>query len=387
MPILRHAVYFDRRVAGGALLADSKSFGRTYAIIGTVGVPGVYGGFETLAENLVRYHKECGGGGRLTVYCEGAAYPSRQPYFEGAALRYVPLKANGVQSVPYDVWSLCHAVLRRTDVILLLGVSGALVLPVLRLISRSRFVTNIDGVEWKRDKWSGLAKWVLRLSERVAVRWSHVVVADNQAIAEHVLASYGTQCEVIAYGGDHALTTAPADEAVRGLPELYALALCRIEPENNVAMILEAFSAMPDRALVFVGNWDKSEYGRTLRERYGDKPNLYLLDPVYEPARLRRVRDGAWLYVHGHSAGGTNPSLVEMMHFGIPVVAHGCAFNRYSTEHGALYFETVAELQAVVGGMDDATAVAVGECMGEIASRRYTWAEIGRAYFALMDKQ
>lgn len=360
---------------------------RRYAIVGTVGVPGTYGGFETLAENLVRYHAAQGRAEVLAVYCEAAAYPDRPARFLSAELRYVPLKANGVQSIPYDIWSLCHAVWRGTDVILLLGVSGALALPLLRLVSRARIVTNIDGIEWKRDKWSGLAKSVLRLSERLAVRWSHAVVADNQAIAEHVQASYAARCEVIAYGGDHALATAPADEAVRGLPELYALALCRIEPENNVAMILEAFAAMPDRALVFVGNWDKSEYGRTLRARYGDKPNLYLLDPVYEPARLRRVRDGAWLYVHGHSAGGTNPSLVEMMQFGVPVVAHGCAFNRYSTEHGALYFETVAELQAVVGGLDDDTAVAVGERMGEIARRRYTWAEIGRAYFALMDKQ
>lgn len=359
---------------------------RKYAILGTVGVPGTYGGFETLAENLVRYHDMQQRPQALTVYCEAAAYPSRPARFLSSALRYVPLKANGAQSIPYDIWSLLHAALRGTDVILLLGVSGALALPLLRLVSRARIVTNIDGIEWKREKWTGVAKWVLRASERSAVRWSHVVVADNQAIAEYVAQTYGRPCEVIAYGGDHALATAPAaEEMLPGGPELYALALCRIEPENNVAMILEAFAALPEQPLVFVGNWDKSEYGRELRRRYADVPNLYLCDPVYDAARLRRIREGAWLYVHGHSAGGTNPSLVEMMHFDIPVIAHGCGFNRYSTEHAARYFASATELQAAVRALDSDSAARIGECMGEIARRRYTWAEIGRAYFELMD--
>ena len=360
---------------------------RRYAILGTVGVPGTYGGFETLAENLVRHHAQQHRAEALTVYCEAAAYPDRPKDYLGASLQHVPLKANGPQSIPYDIWSLFHAAVRGTDVILLLGVSGAMALPLLRLFSRARIVTNIDGIEWKREKWSGLAKWVLRHSERLAVRWSHAVIADNQAIAEHVQSTYGAACEVIAYGGDHAVAPEADLEPFVGLPNRYVLALCRIEPENNVEMILDSFSCMPTQPLVFVGNWDKSEYGRTLRTRYGHLPHLHLLDPVYEPARLRRVREGAWLYVHGHSAGGTNPSLVEMMHFGIPIVAHGCNFNRYSTEECALYFESPAELEAVVNGLDDETVVAVGERMGEIARRRYTWNEIGRAYFKLLDKK
>lgn len=360
---------------------------KRYAILGTVGVPGTYGGFETLAENLVRYHDVQCRPQALTVYCEAAAYPERPTRFMNADIFYIPLKANGVQSVPYDIWSLLHAALRGTEVILLLGVSGALVLPLLRLLSRARIVTNIDGIEWKREKWTGLAKWVLHISEWAAVKFSHKVVADNQAIAEYVSQTYGAPCEVIAYGGDHALAAEPATgEIIPGAPPRYALALCRIEPENNVAMILEAFAALPDQPLVFVGNWEKSEFGRELRRRYANTPNLYLCDPVYDPSRLRRVREGAWLYVHGHSAGGTNPSLVEMMHFGIPVIAHGCNFNRFTTEEGARYFGSTAELKAAVQSLDTDTAYQIGQHMAEIARRRYTWAEIGRAYFDLMDK-
>ncbi|SFR50968.1 Glycosyltransferase involved in cell wall bisynthesis [Marinobacter daqiaonensis] len=355
------------------------------SIVGTVGVPGNYGGFETLAENLVRFRKEHDLDVELSVYCSSRAFESRPHEYLGAKLRFLPLNANGPQSIPYDVLSLLDAVRRRDDVIVLLGVSGALALPLVRLVSRARILTNIDGIEWKREKWRGLARMILRWSERVAVRWSHVVIADNSAIAEHVRERYRSGCEVIAYGGDHALAVEPVEDQSLDLPKEYALALCRIEPENNVSMILEAFSSMPERNLVFVGNWDKSDFGRDLRAHYHDHANIYMVDPIYDPGRLRWIRDGARAYIHGHSAGGTNPSLVEMMHFGIPVFAHACSFNRYTTEDQARYFESAAGLVAEVRGVDMTRLHEIGERMQEIAQRRYCWDQVGRAYFELVE--
>ena len=355
-----------------------------WAIIGTVGVPGNYGGFETLAENLVRFHCTHKLAERLSVYCSGKSYPERSPKYLSAELRYVNLDANGPQSIAYDFLSLLSAVRHRTDVIVLLGVSGALALPFIRLISHARILTNIDGIEWRREKWRGLARLILKWSERAAVKWSHVVIADNAAIADYVHDGYNTDCKVIAYGGGHALQAEPIADPSLDLPDSYALALCRIEPENNVRMILDAFSLMPDRNLVFVGNWNKSDYGRDLRQRFQRFANIVMLDPVYDPGKLRWIRDGALYYVHGHSAGGTNPSLVEMMHFGIPVFAHGCDFNRFSTEGRAVYFGNPAELVAAVEELDDAGAHEIGRAMREIAQRRYTWEQVGRAYFELM---
>lgn len=356
----------------------------TVAILGTVGVPGRYGGFETLAENLVLSHDLMPREVDLAVVCSGTGSPDRPESFGGAALRYVPLKANGVQSIPYDIWSLMQSIRRGDRAVILLGVSGALVLPLVRLVSRMRIVTNIDGIEWRREKWRGLARLVLRASEWAAVRFSHVVVADNQAIADHVRHSYGRPCTVIAYGGDHAVATRPGP-APEGLPpDGYALALCRIEPENNVAMILEAFAGLPGRPLVFVGNWDRSAHGRELRARFAGASNLTLLDPVYDPGQLRRLRDGAAVYVHGHSAGGTNPSLVEMMHFGIPVLAFDCAFNRFTTEEAAEFFADAQGLAALVEAMTPEQASGIGAAMREIAARRYTWAGIYRQYMALL---
>lgn len=353
------------------------------SIIGTVGVPGRYGGFETLAENLVRHHHFSGNRDVLTVYCSAKPYTDRPPRHLSAKLRYSRLEANGAQSILYDAITLLDAARRGSDVALVLGVSGAMILPLIRLVSRMRIVTNVDGIEWKRDKWKGLARHVLRLSERTAMRFSDRVIADNQGIAEYLLKTYGVQADMIAYGGDHALEAASetansATDAV--LPDDYALALCRIEPENNVAIILEAF-ANAQNNLVFVGNWDNSDYGRQLRTRYGKVNNLWLLDPIYETEALYRIRARAKLYVHGHSAGGTNPALVEMMHFGIPVIAFDCVYNRHTTEEQASYFSSAESLASLVV---DQNQIDNGPRMREIAQRYYTWTQISNQYFNLL---
>lgn len=356
------------------------------AILGTVGVPANYGGFETLAENLVKYHDAASLPDALTVYCSDSGYPSRKQSYLSAQLKYVPLNANGAQSIPYDIVSLASAVWNRSDVILLLGVSGAIALPLVRVFSSARIVTNIDGIEWRREKWQGLAKHFLRFSERVAVRFSHEVVADNGAIADYVKRTYGVDSHVIAYGGDHAVAVDGAVVDELGLPVNYAFSVCRIEPENNVHMILEAFSKLESQVLVMVGNWNNSEYGRSLRAQYAACDTLYLLDPIYDLGKLKTLRSQASLYIHGHSAGGTNPSLVEAMHFGKVVLAFDCDYNRSTTEDKALFFSDSESLRMLVESQDKAVSNKVGRDMLEIVKRRYTWAVIAREYFELIGK-
>jgi glycosyltransferase involved in cell wall biosynthesis len=357
------------------------------AIIGTVGVPGCYGGFETLVDNLVRYsEKENRGSESLTVYCSARAYSEKPPTYHGANLRYSRFNANGAQSVAYDIVTALNAVWHGHRTLLFLGVSGAVILPFLRLFTRVKLITNVDGIEWRRSKWRGLSRRFLRWSEAIATRYSHSVVADNQGIADYLKKSYGVNAEVIPYGGDHALhtTQSPATLGL-DLPTEYALALCRIEPENNVTMILDAFK-QAKRPLVFVGNWAGSEYGRQARAVYSECPNLFLLDAIYDPSALYHVRRGAWAYIHGHSAGGTNPSLVEMMYFAIPVFAFDCIFNRHTTEGSAYYFATAADLRRQMNiSLTGSEAAAAGALIERIAHQRYRWKEIGKRYFNLFD--
>jgi len=355
------------------------------AIVGAVGVPANYGGFETLLENLVRYHHAQDMPYGLTVYCSSKSYAEKKEKYLSAKLQYIPLNANGVQSIFYDMWSLLAAVWNRCDVILLLGVSGATILPLIRLLSSAKIVTNIDGIEWRRQKWKGLAKWFLRLSEKMAVRFSHEVIADNGAIADYVKQTYGVDCHVIAYGGDHTVTVEPVSVEEFGLPEKYAFSVCRIEPENNIHMILDAFSRQQQWLLVLVGNWQSSQYGRELFELYASHHHLFLLDPIYDLGKLKTLRFHAKLYVHGHSAGGTNPSLVEAMHFGKPILAFDCTFNRYTTEDKALFFDGEESLERLLESFDQPDTQSVGDDMLETARRRYTWHVVAKEYFDLLN--
>jgi len=354
------------------------------AIIGTVGIPARYGGFETLADYITRYLSEQY---ELTVYCSSKDCDSKPECYNGAQLRYVPLKANGVQSILYDVISLLRAI-SYADTILILGVSGCAVLPLFKFVSRKKFVVNIDGLEWKREKWSPFAKWFLRLSEKLAVGAADSVVTDNKVIQDYVLDKYAIQSTLIAYGGDQASKTDITDTALLRYPFLrqkYAFTVCRIEPENNLRMILEAVRQNLAISLVIVGNWDTSEYGRELRTAYSTVEGIHLLDPIYDQCELDQLRSNCQLYLHGHSAGGTNPSLVEAMSLGLPVYAFDIDYNRETTENAAHYFSSSAELATMLKDFKESTISDIGGQMAEIAARRYQWEIVAAQYAALLD--
>lgn len=357
------------------------------AIVGTVGIPANYGGFETLADNLVRANEQLAAPHLMTVYCSGRHYRGRPTNYHAALLKYVPLPANGPLSVIYDIASLLSAMVNRSHVILLLGVSGAIALPLVRLFSNCKVVTNVDGIEWRREKWGKLARWFLRLSERMAVRFSHHVIADNDAIADYLQDAYRLSSTVIAYGGDQAMAAAATPIDDYQLPTDYALSIARIEPENNIHILAEAFSLQPSRHLVVVGNWRGSGYGEMLRERYGCYRNIHLLDPIYDAGKLKTLRQHAGLYIHGHSAGGTNPSLVEAMHCARPIFAYDCTFNRSTTENKALYFRDADELTTLLAATQRPLLDAVARDMLEIARRRYTWDIVARQYFVLLTQK
>ncbi|MFZ6849159.1 DUF1972 domain-containing protein [Undibacterium sp. RuRC25W] len=354
------------------------------AIIGSVGVPASYGGFETLCDNLVRFHASEHLDDSLTVFCSSKHYLVQRKFYLKAKLKYIPLSANGVSSIPYDIWSLIVSIWSRSDVILLLGVSGALALPLVRLLSSARIVTNIDGIEWRREKWKGLAKHYLRFSEKLAVLFSHDVVADNSVIGDYVKRTYDVDSHVIAYGGDHAMSVERDSIANFNLPSSYAFSVCRIEPENNIHIILDAFSRTPSKSIVIIGNWDSSEYGLNLKIKYRDFTNLILLNPVYELSKLKTFRQNASYIIHGHSAGGTNPTLVEAMHFGKIILAFDCDFNRSTTENKALYFKDSNDLLALIHACDLQKFENIEAFMKEIAERRYTWHIVAQQYFSLM---
>ncbi len=353
------------------------------AIIGIVGLPANYGGFETLAEYLT---KELATEFEMTVFCSSKGVEAKPSTYNGAHLTYIPLQANGMQSILYDIIAIFKA-LFFADTLLILGVSGCMVLPFVRLFSRKKLVVNIDGLEWKRQKWGKLAKLFLKFSEKIAVNYAHVVISDNKVIQNYVLTEYNVKSELIAYGADHCSPSKLADEVLLQFPFLsnrYAFKVCRIEPENNIALILEAFSEVPTRPIVLIGNWKNSAYGIQLKARFSGFKNIHLLDPIYDQQLLNQLRSSCFIYVHGHSAGGTNPSLVEAMYLQLPILAYGVPYNRETTQQKALYFTTKNELKDVLMNLENVDLQALAHRMKEIADKNYTWSIIASQYAILL---
>jgi len=350
-------------------------------IIGTVGVPAKYGGFETLAHQLV---ENLGQQMNLTVYSSSKSYSKeeRVKTWKGANIKYIPLKANGAQSIPYDILSMLHAMI-FCDVLLILGVSGCIFLPFVKLFSNKRIIVNVDGLEWRRAKWGGWIKKFLIFSEQMAVKFSDEIITDNAGLQDYIAKNYSIKSSLIEYGADHVAPVKIQPDFVEKYPFLkkpYAFKVCRIEPENNIHVVLEAFKAVKNRSLVLVGNWSHSQYGKDLRKQYGQLSNLYLLDPIYEPTALNTLRSNCSVYIHGHSAGGTSPSLVEAMYLGLPIIAFDVIYNQVTTEFAGVYFKTKEDLLERLVSVDDAALQNLGVTMKSIADRRYTWSFIAKKY-------
>ncbi len=353
--------------------------GKKIAIIGTVGLPSKYGGFETLAEYLTKYLAK---DFDMTVYCSSKSYDVYPKTHNNAKLEYINLNANGIQSIPYDIISIFKA-LKYADTLLILGVSGCIVLPFVKLISNKRIIVNIDGLEWRRAKWNKYAKWFLKFSEKIAVKTADVIVTDNKVIQEYVYSEYGKESELIAYGADHVSKLVISPEVYKQydfLKQEYAFTVCRIEPENNIHMIIEAMSLQSKYPLVMVGNWNASLYGKELREKYVNINHIHLLDPIYNQEILNQLRSNCYLYLHGHSAGGTNPSLIEAMALELPIIAYGVDYNRETTSNEASYFSSLEELKNILNTITEEELLSMGAKMEKIADTQYTWEVIASKY-------
>ena len=352
------------------------------AIIGTVGLPAKYGGWETLVDNLT---SELANFFQLTVYCSAPRYEKKINFFNGVHLEYINLNANGVQSIPYDIISIYKA-FKFADTVLILGVSGCIALPIFRLFGTTRIIVNIDGLEWRREKWGWLTKRFLKISERCAVKFSHIVVTDNKALKSYVLETYGVESHFIAYGGNHATKLEKNLHYLnkyKFLADKYAFKVCRIEKENNIELILKAFRMSNSLKLVLVGNWNGNSYGKTMLKEYGNDTNLFLLDPIYDYNDINVLRSNCFVYIHGHSAGGTNPSLVEAMSIGLPIISYDVDFNRNTTDNKSLYFQNKEQLVAILNNLNNINLIAVSKELKLIAEKKYNWSKISKQYSKL----
>lgn len=353
------------------------------AIIGSVGVPSKYGGFETLTHQLV---EELSDKIDMTVYCSAQQYTKRPKTFRQARLEYISLNANGAQSIPYDVISILKAY-RKNDILLILGVAGMLILPIIKIFSKAKLIVHIDGMEWKREKWKGYAKIYLKYSERLALGISDVIIADNKAILENIPEKFHSKTELITYGGDHASHEILTDKLLKklGIPfSNYAFSVCRIVPENNIRTILNAFKTSK-RNIVFIGNWYDSEYGLSIWQDFYEIENIKLINPIYNQKELDALRSNCELYIHGHSAGGTNPSLVEAIYLGLPICCYDVSFNRETLgPHGSFFKDEQSLVEIIEKELVYSEEERVS--LMKFARDNYLWKNITQAYHSLFRK-
>ena len=366
-------------------------------IVGTCGLPASYGGFETLAEALVGYLASPTY--KVLVFAQrGYSRLSEQSWDQCV----VPLKANGASSIVYDIYSLFIAS-SRCDCILLLGISGAISLPLLRLLFPNvKYIVHIDGLEWLRPKWGPIARHFLRFSERLSIHFCDAFIVDNLGIADYVSRAYGKRylkrASLLAYG-----TTLSREDVLLPPAEIivvnactgeslcidgadYLLVLGRAEPENNFDMIIEAYDHSGLVAcgirLLIISNALTTPHGKDLLLRYSHVKGLFFACPEYDFRKVRVIRFNARAYVHGHSAGGTNPSLVEAIAAAKPIFAFDVPYNRYTTAGIASYFDCSDKLTSSLHKFLDEGLDSVLE-LRNLAKLSYDWDNVTRDYYTL----
>lgn len=357
-------------------------------ILGTRGIPARYGGFETFAQELSKrlQSEEC----KVIVFCEQTANPVFE--YEGVELRYSKyIKSDHPLLFYFDcIWQAT----RSSDVLLVTGTGGAFFYWVPKLANKV-MITNIDGIESRRGKWNTLKKLFIKMTEYVSVMLSDKVIADSVAIKRYVLEKYrvpNDRVAVIEYGATKNIgaTNRPAIEKYSLMPSDYYLVVARLEPENNVLEIIEGFlTSQSTRTLIVVGGLNDTVYVSRLKEVAGKSSGrVRLVGAIYDRAELDAIRFFCYAYLHGHSVGGTNPSLLEALSAGNITICHDNEFNREVTESRMYYFKSADDLALLIGQIELLPSDMLNEKKSYALHRivsYYNWERIAGEYRKLID--
>lgn len=361
-----------------------KNDKKKIAIIGTNGIPARYGGFETLSEYLT---KELGKIFDFTVYCSNIyKKDERLKFYNNSKLIYLPFKANGFQSIFFDIVSTLHAFF-LTDILLVLGPAAGFILP-LNKIFQKKIITNHGGLnEWERKKLSFIQRNYVFINHKIAGLYSNVNIADNLPLKKSLADSFGIKAKVIHYGGNHIKIESISSNILKKysfLSKPYYLCIARAQVDNNLHLLMETFKCLPEKTLVIISNWNISEYGKELLKKYKYLKNIILLPAVYKKYDLDVIRSNTELYIHSHSQCGTAPSLVEAMNYNIPVICYDTKVNRETTEYKSYYFDDLLSLKFLIKNLSVDDLFKLKKSMFILAKKKYTWKEISNKYARLI---
>lgn len=357
------------------------------SILGARGLPAKHGGFETFLERLAPWLVQRGW--RVRVFCQDETGKMQNSLWKGVELVQIPVRTKGsLGSIEFDWRSVMRAV-ADDSLVLTLGYNTAMIGVLYRFRDKVN-VVNMDGLEWKREKWSWPARAWLWMNEQAAIRLSDHIIADHPVIAERMerFASRD-RITMIPYGADPIIECDLAPLVALDLePRRFAVTIARIEKENQIIEIVRAFSRKPRGIkLVVLGILDPahSSYHAAVRAAAG--PEVIFPGPIYDPEMIRALRLNTRFYFHGHHVGGTNPSLVEALGAGSPILAHDNPFNRWVGGDAPRYFTDEDSLDAAVSHLVAASPEALA-ALSEASRARHDeafhWEPVLEAYERLL---
>jgi len=360
-------------------------------MIGTRGVPARYGGFETAVEEIGRRLVESNH--EVTVYCRTGRDEPRPSMYLGMHLVHLPALRSKILETP------CHTALsvlqllvgsRRFDAAIVFNAANAPFVPALRL-RRVPVAVHVDGLEWKRAKWGGAGRHYYRTVEALAVRWADALIADAQGIADYYTGEFGADTELLTYGAP--VQTDPSSSRLPELdltPHAYHLVVARFEPENHVAEIVAGYHASTSRLpLVVVGSAPYSDdYTARINDIANGDARIRILGGIWDQEQLDQLYANALTYLHGHSVGGTNPSLLRALGAGTAVIAYDVDFNREVLGGEGRFFGTSADVSMLIEAAeaDPADAIEEGQRLRKHADTNYRWDDVTDGYAALLTR-
>jgi glycosyltransferase involved in cell wall biosynthesis len=365
-------------------------------MLGTRGVPAQYGGFETAVEEV---------GSRLVARGYAVTVYSRNPgpqvdEYKGMSIVNLPAVRHRVaETLSHTAASIVHAIVKdRPDVVLLMNAGNAPLLRPLKLAGIPTAV-HVDGLESRRGKWRGAGARYYRWAERAAVRRADEVIVDSQAIGDYVSTTYGRECVFIPYGAE---VISPGSDRLAELGLVrkdYHLVVARFEPENHVLEAVHAYRVSDEtRPLVVVGSAPYSQwYVDKVHEAGAGTDRIRFTGGIFDSQLLDQLYANARTYIHGHSVGGTNPSLLRAMGAGAPALAFDCPFNREVTANQAFFWSSAEQLTEIfddiAGGEDHIVSSDVDEQLTAFAAagrerirESYQWDQVATDYEVVLSR-
>lgn len=357
------------------------------AILGTRGIPNYHGGFEQFAEFFSVYLVE--EGHEVTVY-NSSGHPYKKKIFKGVEIIHKEDPENRIGTVGqfiYDFNCIIDSRKRKFDIILQLGYTSSSIWYKL-LPKSSVIITNMDGLEWRRSKYSKLVQKFLLYAEKLAVKSSNFLVADSIGIQEYISTKYGCDSEYIAYGAN--IFDKP-DKSIIEKYEVdiygYNMLIARLEPENNIEEILDGFHrSKVNMPFLVVGKNDVNKFGIYLTEKYKSDHRIKFVGGIYDLNVLNNLRYFSNIYFHGHSVGGTNPSLLEAMASSTLIVANDNIFNKSILGRDAFYFKNIDDVTHCVESLSKKSFSRLVENNKQKVVESFSWNLINYKYLSFFTR-